>query len=229
MSSIPPPSGSQGPIPGLEPGPGPAPAGQPWPRQALGLPAGSVRAILALMVLAMLWIIALLHADAAEAPRLFVYLLYLFILILASYFASHGTTIGAPQLGQTHPLRLPRGTVRLVLLIGFAGLLAWLHWYGSGLAGSLTVPSYMPFILLGSFLLGYLVSGLVRKVSGRSAMPALFQDVLAWISLMAIVLLAVALLAEIIKLGLPGDLKFDMPRFEAALAGVIGFYFGARS
>src|SRR5260370_37946074 len=90
------------PIPGLDPLPARAINQQPR-RHALGLPAGSVRALLAFMVLGLLWALAY-SAQEKDLPVTFVYLQYLMVLILAHYFAAHGSSIG----GQTHT-RSPLG------------------------------------------------------------------------------------------------------------------------
>src|SRR5579872_4816015 len=76
----------------------------PPPRHALGLPAGSVRAILAFAVLAMLWVLALRPLIGGQSvadfklPLEFVYLQILMVLILAHFFAAHGGSIG-PHAG----------------------------------------------------------------------------------------------------------------------------------
>ena len=111
--------------PGAPP-PAPAP-----PRHALGLPAGSVRAILAFAVLAMLWVIALRPLIRGQAlaefqlPVEFVYLQIVMVLILAHFFAAHGGSIG-PHTGGRSPLGLPRGSVRFLLLAGYLGLAVYL-------------------------------------------------------------------------------------------------------
>jgi len=65
----------------------------PQRRHALGLPAGSIRALLGLGVLGMLWLLAL-TSRSHQLPEVFTYLMLLMILILAHYFAAHGKTVG---------------------------------------------------------------------------------------------------------------------------------------
>src|SRR5438876_10483917 len=109
----------------------PAPAAPQYRRHALGLPAGSIRALLAFMVLAVLWLLALFanraegeaYALAKPLPLAFIYLQYVMILILAHFFAAHGNTIGR-QVSPHSPLHLPAGTVRFLLLVGYLGLIA---------------------------------------------------------------------------------------------------------
>src|SRR5689334_7415369 len=83
----------------ITPGP-PQPSytpGLPPPRHALGLPAGSIRALLALGVLALLWLLALRPLQDApgapyeiKLPTAFMDLQILMVLILAHFFAAHG-------------------------------------------------------------------------------------------------------------------------------------------
>ena len=58
-----------------------------------------------------------------NVPLAFVYLQFLMMLILAHYFAAHGSSMG-PKTGSGSALGLPRGTIRFVLLVGYLGL-AW--------------------------------------------------------------------------------------------------------
>ncbi len=214
--------------------PGLAPAAIPFRprRQALGLPAGSVRALLALLVLALLWAVALWPMDGLEMPPLFMPLQYLFILILASYFAAHGKIIGVAHAVDAHPLHLPRGTVRFLLLIGFAGLVIWIHLNRHEFEDQFKVPGYTPLVLLAGFFLGYLVTLLMHAVVGDD-LPFLYQDILAWLSLIAALLLGVAFLLQLIYPSLSAELRpalaEKMTGLAAILAAVIGFYFGARS
>src|SRR5262249_2836036 len=103
-----------------------ATAGSPMPRHALGLPAGSIRALLAFGVLAALWVVVWTFGRENEEIRkrqsiTFFYLQSLMLLITASFFASHGSTIG-PHISIGSPLGLPRGSVRFLLIVGYLGL-----------------------------------------------------------------------------------------------------------
>ncbi len=101
-------------------------------RHALGLPAGSVRALLALGVLGMLWAVALIHPHGetvGEAekrlPTVLLSLQVLMVLMLAHFFTAHGKTIGR-TVSTAPPLGLPGGSIRFVLAIGYIGLCAFL-------------------------------------------------------------------------------------------------------
>ncbi|HZY85870.1 MAG TPA: hypothetical protein VFE78_13630 [Gemmataceae bacterium] len=216
------------------PGAPPAPPAAP-PRHALGLPAGSVRAILAFAVLAMLWVIALRPLIKGQAlaefqlPVEFVYLQIVMVLILAHFFAAHGGSIG-PHAGTPSPLGLPRGSVRFLLLAGYLGLAVYL----CRTQPKYEVPGQRAFFLLllllfSGFFLGHLLTAAVRGAS-RGTLPFWFQDVQAWVALVAMGALAVMMIVELfINPSLSLENKVDMPTLEAVLAGLVGFYFGARS
>lgn len=203
-------------------------------RHALGLPAGSVRALLALGVLGLAWAIVLRYHYATPLtdktlPLPFVYLQFLMVLILAHYFAAHGSTIG-PHISSGSPLHLPRGTVRLTLLAGYLGLAGYLYYNQKDFDFPATVPFVVPVGLLTTgFILGHLLTGFMRVV-GRGQLPDWFLDFEAWVALISFLGLGVLLLVHVlINPTVSPDLKIDMPTVEAVLAAVIGFYFGARS
>ena len=204
-------------------------------RHALGLPAGSVRAILALAVLAMLWVLALRPVIGGQSladfklPVEFVYLQIVMVLILAHFFAAHGGSIG-PQTGGRSPLGLPRGSIRFLLLAGYLGLAVYLF---------RTQPKYevpaqsalflLLLLLFSGFFLGHLLTAAVRGASG-GVLPYWFQDIQAWVALLAMGALAILMVVELfINPSLSLEYKIDMPTLEAVLAGLVGFYFGARS
>ncbi len=204
------------------------------PRHALGLPAGSVRAILALAILALLWVIALRPVLGGQTlaefqlPVEFVYLQVVMVLILAHFFAAHGGSIGS-HTGRS-PLGLPRGSVRFLLLAGYLGLAVYLF----RTQPKYEVPGQRAFFLLllvlfSGFFLGHLLTAAVRRASG-GWLPFWFQDIEAWVALLALGALAVLMVVELfINPSLSLEQKIDLPTLEAVLAGLVGFYFGARS
>jgi hypothetical protein len=198
------------------------------------MPAGSVRALLALSVLGLMWLLALrpvLGKTVGEVklPMEFIYLQMLMVLIVAHYYAAHGGTIRAAPGGRS-PLGLPRGSVRFLLLAGYLGLAAYL-WRNNT---DFEVPARGPFLLLitlllSGFFLGHLLTAVVRAVSG-GILPAAFQDVQAWIGLLAVIALGVIFVIQIfINPSLKPIEQIEPATLEAILAGLVGFYFGARS
>lgn len=214
----------------------PAAASPRYPRHALGLPAGSVRALLALGILGLLWLIALRPIYGQKEPLVqeklplvFVYLQFLMVLILAHFFAAHGGSIG-PHISTRSPLGLPRGSVRFLLLAGYLGLAAYLY----HLQPEFEVPPTGPFVLLlliltSGFFLGHVLTGLVRR-GGGGVVPPWFQDIEAWVAILALCVLGIILVVQLVinPTLIPAD-KLDIPGIESVLAGLVGFYFGARS
>src|SRR4051794_17495496 len=167
-------------FPGSEPA---APPPRVRARHALGLPAGSVRALLAFMVLGTLWCLVIFTKDET-IPVAYVYLQYVMILILAHYFAAHGNTISAGHSPEPSALGLPRGSVRFLLLAGFLGLVAYLFYHPRPVQAPPEAPMVLPLVLVSGFFAGYVVSKVVRAVS-RGSLPYWFQDIEAWIALLA--------------------------------------------
>src|SRR5262245_21561848 len=92
-----------------------APAADWRKLHALGLPAGSVRAILAVMIFAGIWAWLWLRPQT-EVPS---YLEDLMFIIMGHYFAARARAGDKPEPGPP-PLFLPRGSIRFVLVGGFA-------------------------------------------------------------------------------------------------------------
>src|SRR5262249_7597815 len=156
----------------------------PPPRHALGLPAGSIRALLGLGVLGLLWSLALRFHDQT-LPRSFIYLLFPMLLILAHYFAAHGKSVG--HVKERSALGLPRGSIRFLLMAGFLGLAYYLYHTGSAFE---TPPSgdvlFLVSLLLSGFFVGYLLTALIAFLGGGQ-LPAWFQDVQAWVALIGLI------------------------------------------
>ncbi len=210
---------------------------EPPRRHALGLPAGSVRALLALGILGLLWAIALRYEYGGPAlayqplPLAFIYLQIVMVLVLAHFFAAHGSTIG-PRVSRRSPLGVPRGSVRFLLLVGYLGLAGYLFYTRPEVA---EIPDkgqpllLLLVLLLSGFFVGNLLTGFVRLI-GRGRAPDWFLDFQAWVALLALFGMAGLVIVHLfINPSVGNDYKIDIPTFEAGLAGLIAFYFGARS
>ncbi len=225
----------------------PAPAGIPglshqataprYRRHALGLPAGSIRALLALLVLAVLWLLALFanrtpgerFAFEKPIPLDFIYLQYVMILILAHFFAAHGNTIGR-HLSPSSPLALPSGSVRFLLLAGYIGLIVWLIYNKREFERSAEGTLLLPLVLVSGFIVGFLATKLVLATSPDRQLPFWFQDVQAWFALLAVIGLVIITLIHLFILpNIEESLRFGTTTLETIVAAVVGFYFGARS
>lgn len=198
-------------------------------RHALGLPAGSVRALLTIMVLGIVWALMLLPEERAVPIPLYLY--YLMFLVLGHFFAAHGHSIGGASAAGRSPLYLPRGTLRLAIVAGFVGVVAYLTYLGRDLSKiqpSLADQPFLPVVLLGTFFLGVLVKRMVQLTTGGE--PYWFQDIQAWVALLAMLGLgAEVIIQAIINPTLAEDKQLHLPEWQTILTGIVGFYFGARS
>jgi hypothetical protein len=216
----------------------PVPRAPTYQRHALGLPAGSIRALLAFGILGYLWLLGWLlerlppqenKEQYRQASLTFIYLQFLMVLILAHFFTAHGHTIGS-QVSERSPLGLPRGSVRFLLLAGYLGLVAWLYHSQTKFEIPETGPVVvLLLVLVGAFFLGHVLTAVVRTLS-RGILPAWFQDIQAWLAILALLLLGIVLLIRlVINTSVPLERQIGLGPMEATLAGLVGFYFGARS
>lgn len=186
-------------------------------------------------MLGLLWLLALQPLPGQQGgfgeiklPTVFMDLQILMVLILAHFFAAHGHTIQPGGAGRS-PLGLPRGSVRFLLLAGYLGLAGFLYHTQPKFEYPSTSALILFLVLLSAFFLGHVLTGVVSRLSG-GVLPYWFQDIQAWVALLAILCMGVILIIQLfINPSLPEDLKIPMPIVEAVLAGLVGFYFGARS
>jgi hypothetical protein len=218
-----------------------APAGMPAPpgyraapRHPLGLPAGSVRALLAIMVFGTIW--ALLMMPREKGVYVPLYLYYLAFLIIGAYFTGRSSTHA--QAPEPPPLFLPRGTLRILFAIGFIGAIAFAFYRDPSLLERPLNPQQdppsllTPLVLLNAFLLGVLVSRLANLLlATEQGLPAWYQDTLAWVSILAVLGLAfVVIYYLVINPSVPTDRRIELPiGLQLTLSGVVAFYFGVRS
>lgn len=187
---------------------------------ALGLPAGSVRALLALGVVGT--VSGLIIRDpGTPLPD---HLESLLFVVIGHYFAARGQAVEHPDSGPP-PLFLPRGSVRLLLVAALVtvGVLVFRQDGVQALRGLFTL------ILAFAFLLGLLLARVARWVARRRTRPSRwFADLQAIVGLLAVTALALQLFVGGV---LPGPETLGVGRIgvEQGLAGLIGFYFGARS
>jgi hypothetical protein len=213
-----------------------APAAPPVAyRHPLGLPAGSVRALLTFMVLGTVWTLLLMPAEKMISVPLYLY--YLTFLVIGSYFGSRSHA--PPGRRETPPLYLPRGSIRFLIIAGFLGVAGY-GWYQDHefleklRLDDMRKEPYLPFIIFGSFFLGVIVALVAHlTLSGPEGMPSWYQDVIAWISVIAVLALGGGVIYEVvIRPTMSGDAftmaKLGMP-WETILSGIVAFYFGVRS
>jgi hypothetical protein len=202
-------------------------------RHALGLPAGSIRAILTLLVVLLMCALILMSPNkkgqAIEIPP---YLLYLLFLGVGHFFAAHGSSIARAGTGEPSPLFLPAGFIRLLIIGVLVATTVWKIRAGSDelqkqLTASLEeIPKqpWLPVMMLTGFFLGVVVHMLV----GRERTPYWFLDFEAWVALLAVSgLVIAAMIYLIINPNLEDPLEAQ--GLEGFIAAFVAFYFGARS
>jgi hypothetical protein len=199
---------------------------------AMGLPSGSIRALLAIFVFATaLGLLAV--APTQEVPD---YLRDLLFIIMGHYFASRRKAGQLAEPGPS-PLYLPSGSIRLLLIAGCVGVGALLY-----SRGQLTAPGKHPGVvtlwLVGGFLLGVGLHAVSTWLVGPNRRaPRIFEDARALISLAAALALVALVWNRYFQLVPPDRIDdllapvfhFGKFRLEHALAAVVGFYFGSRS
>lgn len=204
------------------------PQGSPksWP--PLGLPAGSIRALLTLLILGVV-VSALLRGHDLD-----VLWIETLLIALAHYFTTRRFVALPPEAlkrlqdegvieDERNPLYLPRHSIRTIILLTFAGLAYFLYQ-----KGRLFEPRAISLLsIVGAYLLGAMVRGVTgwfnRRRTGR---PSRFwKDARAVIVLLALTAAALPEFLEVDRSFAPTirDVEFH----KVALALVL-FYFGSR-
>jgi len=204
-----------------------------WRRlHALGLPAGSVRALLAVLVFVTTWGLLIVKPNQ-EVPD---YLRDLLFIILGHYFAIRRRSGTAEEPGPP-PLYLPRGSVRLFLVVGSVAVAAMLFRRGR-LTALDDNPGVVTLLLIGGFLAGVAVNTVATWWRDRGhGTPRIVEDLRALISMAAAAILVTLVWNHVLPL-FPTDsvdallspqVHLGHLGVEHILAAVVGFYFGSRS
>jgi hypothetical protein len=204
-----------------------------WRRiHALGLPSGSIRALLAILVFATVWALLLIR-PSEEIPN---YLGDLLFIIMGHYFAARRRVLDEQDPGPP-PLFLPRGSVRLLLLAGSIAVAVLLFRRGQ-LTSLDQNPGVVALLLVGGFLLGVAMNIVMTWWRERGHRPPRFvEDLRAVVSLAAGGLLAFLVLNHVLLVLPPASIDNQLStwihlghlRPEQVLAALVGFYFGSRS
>lgn len=184
-------------------------------QEPLGLPKGSIRAIVTLVTAGCSW--GLMLAGTAVPD----YVLDLLLAIIGYYFGFRqkgrgtGSRILDASVKAQEPLGLPGGTIRMMLIADFG--ISALILYSRGQLGS---PAYIEFLLiLAGLIAGYFFSRLFAGAAG-GPFGNLINHATGLVVLVATVRLAILLLGG-------GHAKH--PHMGLILACIISFYFGSRS
>jgi hypothetical protein len=119
------------------------------------------------------------------------------------------------------------------MLVGFAGALGWGYYHNPNffdrLKPDIGEQPYLPFLLLAVFFLGIVVGRIGNALlAGPEGLPPWFQDMLAWISLLAVLGLAIEIIVHLI-INPTLDHPLNFPHWEGYIASLVGFYFGVKS
>ena len=191
----------------------------------LNLPVGSVRALITLSVLGTVWAQQVRGADLTPLLR------DTLLLVLGYYFGTRNATTAPPlaadalaggaadrESNRKDPLFLPRGMIRMLIIVGFAGVA--FHLFNQG---KFDVDQPPPeFVLLGTFLGGSISRGSLMKAGKLMAVKVtnLLGHLLASGTLMVVLGYCGAIMA--------GMQDMVTAETSAAFAGVVGFYMGKR-
>jgi hypothetical protein len=197
-------------------------------RHPLGLPRGSVRAVLALMILAHFWILIAAPERLIPMP----WYLYCLMGLVFVFFASHGGSIAWAEDPEPSPLYLPGGVLRILMLLVTLGLLGWQLYTNPEALKFRLEPSpedtahlpYLLFTLLSGYALGWVASRVFRALE----LNQYLQDIQASVSLVAIFLLMATFIATVFVLP---TLEQQVPihYLEYTVTAVVAWYFGVRS
>jgi hypothetical protein len=199
---------------------------------ALGLPAGSIRALLAILFFGTAWALLLVR-PSEDVPD---YIRGVLFIVMGHYFAARHRASEAPEPGPA-PLFLPRGSVRFLLIAGSIAVAVILFRQGR-LTSLEQNPGVVTLLLVGGFLLGVATNAVMSWWKDRGhRTPRIVEDVRALISLAAAGLLVVLVLNRVQLLApssridqfIPAGVHLGHFGLEQILAAIVGFYFGSRS
>lgn len=194
---------------------GTAPANQMRP--TLGMPRGSVRALLALCVAGCAyWLIARNQAVPHD-------LLAALMIVLGYYFADRAAQHDPAADPGPHPLWLPKGSIRALLIVGFAGAVGYLVYRQR--PDNFFALAMSPVILnIGSFMLGRLGKSIIKGFfnRGKTKTASVIGDVKGLVGIAAGV-------GTVLVYGVPDVVPLDLrARFVELFPALISFYFGSR-
>ena len=193
-----------------------------WP--PLGLPSGSVRALLTLMVVGVV-IQAVIRNQSLE-----IIWTESLMITLAYYYTSRRFVSLPPEIverlqqegvlsAEQHPLFLPRHSIRLILIAAFAGMAAWLF-----RENRLQEPRAVSLLLIvASFIVGSIVRGIkswLFRQPPKTNLPA------RWGDLKALVILGTVGTAVFFKV--VHGLDPLPPEYDRVALSMMLYYFGSR-
>jgi hypothetical protein len=186
-----------------------------------GLPTGSIRGVLSVLICSFFWIVLLLPPDSTFKPPLGHFFL-LTLVFLA--FASHPL----PD-DRTHMLPW---ALRVLFVGGSVVVVAFAVWKDPHLAAARLTPSkddiYQWPVLLGCLAGGFGVALFLRFILGRRS--EMFMTIRAWVGVIAILLLLAETVLQFLILPNVAEKNPDALKiWEGVLIAAVAGYFGSRA
>jgi len=198
------------------------------PRPPLGLPAGSIRGLLALQIAIIFWVLLIVPSDPEQKIPIPLNLYFLSTLVMV-FFVSHGKSIAKKGDLAPSPMWLPGGTFRFILLAGTLAVAALLVFRHPERFSRLTPdPEQMQhwiyyFLGLGGgFILGYATRILPFRHSW------IFQSFQAWSAIIAMAILLIEMIFRVF-VGTSLTKNIEPVYWGTAVTAIVAFYFGSRS
>jgi len=199
--------------------------GSPLKFPPLGLPTGSVRALLTLTC------VAVVVVNTARGTPMDLFWVEALLISMAHYFTSRRFVSLPPatirQLEnegvlerESQPLFLPKGSIRLLIIASFVGLAVYLYQNNRPLLHSPQVITLLA--LVGAYFLGAIVrtlTGALHRI--RSRPPSHW-----WADARALIVLGVMAIVAIPELAGAGNIWHET--FRHVALGLMLFYFGSR-
>lgn len=196
-------------------------------RHPLGMPPGSIRGILSLLIVIQFWLLLLLPEDRKVPIPINLYLL---MSLVGLFFISHGKTIASAANPTPSPLFLPGGTLRAIIFVGTGLVIAYIYYaHPERFADRLRLdPAQLtnwPY-LVGAYVGGFALGWVFRHMPFRNFW--LFQSFMAWLAMLAMALLFVEI---ILRAFIQATLKeqLDLKVWETVITAITTCYFGTRS
>jgi len=185
-----------------------------------GLPAGSVRGFLSVLICSFFWILLLLPPDyEMRAPLGHFFLLTMVLMAFVSHPLPQGRTHLLPWL------------MRVLFVGGSLAVVVWALIQDPQLAAKRLTPAaeevYQWPVLLGCLTGGFAVALFLRFILGRTSQ--LFMTLRAWVGVLAMLLLLFETILQYVILPNISERNLDVEKiWEGILIAIVSGYFGTR-
>lgn len=196
-------------------------------RPPLGMPAGSIRSLLAIQTIIIFWMLMLIPTD--ERTKQIPLNTYFLLTLVMVYFVAHGKSIARRGEGTSSPLWLPGGSIRFLILAGTAAVFVFVILQHPDRLHRLTptpedITNHWRYFIsaLGvGFVLGYGT----RLLPFRNSWA--FQAFQAWTAIIAMAILFLEFVLQILNVSV--EVPLDASAWNTAVIGIVAFYYGSRS